>query len=376
MIQTKPEPEIAEVSLFGPGVGECLVIHYGDGRWFIVDSCLCPNSKQPIAIRYLKEIGVDPTKQVKGIVLTHWHRDHIEGAYKLLKTCESATLYVPSAMLSEEALHLVALFRRDVFSDSDQEIKEYRDIVHYLRETGDQKRFERVNSSFLFFDDRSLNIRMVALSPSEVACTQSIVRLQEERPKPGERRKRLVAPMDENLNAVALHFSFGGFSVLLGSDLEETDSGNINTGWSAVIDRNLKGKLSLGSASLFKIPHHGSKNGHHTQIWSDFFKEKPVSITTPFLTHRLPKMSDIERITELSSKFIITKNPDPKFKPKKKTKSKVMVERWIKQKVSQRCVVNDQMGHIQIRASKDGIKNIGQCPNCVEFHEKRNQQKE
>jgi hypothetical protein len=36
---TAPRIGECELSLFGSGVGECIVIHLGNGDWVIVDSC-------------------------------------------------------------------------------------------------------------------------------------------------------------------------------------------------------------------------------------------------------------------------------------------------------------------------------------------------
>ena len=35
-----PSAREIEVSLFGPGYGECVLVHLGEGQWMIVDSCV------------------------------------------------------------------------------------------------------------------------------------------------------------------------------------------------------------------------------------------------------------------------------------------------------------------------------------------------
>src|SRR5438067_455186 len=35
-----PDSSELELSVFGPGRGECLVVHLGAGEWMVVDSCL------------------------------------------------------------------------------------------------------------------------------------------------------------------------------------------------------------------------------------------------------------------------------------------------------------------------------------------------
>jgi len=36
----KPEKDEIEVSIFGPGYGECIVIHIGNNEWVVIDCIL------------------------------------------------------------------------------------------------------------------------------------------------------------------------------------------------------------------------------------------------------------------------------------------------------------------------------------------------
>jgi glyoxylase-like metal-dependent hydrolase (beta-lactamase superfamily II) len=74
-----PLRDEAEVSVFGPGFGECVVVHIGRGEWVVVDSCLDAESGRPVALEYLKQLGVDVATQVSLVIATHWHDDHIWG---------------------------------------------------------------------------------------------------------------------------------------------------------------------------------------------------------------------------------------------------------------------------------------------------------
>lgn len=87
---TPPKSDEFELSLFGPGIGECIVAHLGNNEWVIVDSCINSSSKDPIAFEYLNNIGVNPLEDVKLIVISHWHSDHIKGASNLVKECREA----------------------------------------------------------------------------------------------------------------------------------------------------------------------------------------------------------------------------------------------------------------------------------------------
>lgn len=45
-----PKADELEVSVFGPGIGECVVVHAGAGEWMIVDSCVDRSSGLPVAL--------------------------------------------------------------------------------------------------------------------------------------------------------------------------------------------------------------------------------------------------------------------------------------------------------------------------------------
>ncbi len=108
------------------------------------------------------------------------------------------------------------------------------EIINHLFTTKEIERFVPVKARHTFFDQREQHTtRLVALSPSPAAVTQSISNLVKLKITTGSVRKRNIIPLKENLNAVALHFTFGEFSAVLGSDLEV--SVNPHTGWRAVL---------------------------------------------------------------------------------------------------------------------------------------------
>src|SRR5450755_4692064 len=84
-----PKSEEIEVTLFGPGYGEAIAVHLGDGTWLLVDSCIDPASNAPAASTYLQQIGVK-SAQVCAIIASHWHDDHVGGMSQLAAMYSSA----------------------------------------------------------------------------------------------------------------------------------------------------------------------------------------------------------------------------------------------------------------------------------------------
>lgn len=359
----KPAKDISEVSLFGPGIGECIVIHLGYDEWFVIDSCRCPSTKKPVAIKYLEELGVEVSTQVQGILITHWHKDHIDGAFDLVNECDSAQIYFSAALLKEEAIQLSKLYKKDPFASTDREIREFGQIIEYLRSREEYSRANPVQASHTICQKATpLKIRLLALSPSSQAVTQSTANLSELIPSVGDSRNRHVIGQSQNLNAVAMYFEFGSFNAIFGSDLEET--GNPNTGWSAIINSGMQDTLSLEPAELFKVPHHGSANGHNDCVWNLLLDDKPLAITTPYYGGRgLPTEQDIERILGLTSEFWVSR----KSRTPKSPKRERMVEREMDSVARSRSAIKDKIGHIQVRADIGGSLKIRGNEHAVKY---------
>jgi hypothetical protein len=107
-----PSDDELEVSVFGPGIGECIVVHLGHREWIIVDSC-CEANGEPTALAYLNDIGVDVESEVKLIVASHWHDDHIRGLSRVFSECSSAVFSCAIALREKEFCTLVEAYGGD-----------------------------------------------------------------------------------------------------------------------------------------------------------------------------------------------------------------------------------------------------------------------
>ena len=108
-IGTSPPPAASEieVSLFGPGFGECVVLHVGEGDWIIVDSCRDLDSHAPVAIAYLEQLGVEIDRSVRRVVATHWHDDHIDGISQIFREADSAAFVCTGAFQHDDFRQLL-----------------------------------------------------------------------------------------------------------------------------------------------------------------------------------------------------------------------------------------------------------------------------
>ena len=291
-INNPPANGELEITLFGPGYGESVVLHVGGGQWVVVDSYLDVDG-EPAALAYLRSLGIDPSAAVVAVVGTHWHDDHIGGLSKILATCPQAQFCCASVLCQEEFLARIATIERQHFSAVGSGVRELHGVFSLLRDEGRSPVHALANRRIF----RLGKCEIWSLSPSDATFEAFLRSVAPPLPSKGGKKDRLrnIAPNDA---AVALWVKAGQATVLLGSDLE-------GKGWTAVV---ASGSRPMGLASVFKVPHHGSGSGEEPEVWKRMLEEAAVAVLTPFRRGRiaLPTPKDIERILEATPNAWIT----------------------------------------------------------------------
>ncbi len=349
-----PEKKEIEISLFGPGYGESILLHVGDNNWLLIDSCLDPVNKEPSPIIYLRNIGIDPSIAIKLIIASHWHDDHVRGLAEVIRQCSSAEFVVSNALRSKEFLTLVhALGRRSMMESSG--VQEFYQILEILKERlqskhGNSQLLKHAISDRLIWRSSTsssashLSCEVYSLSPSDESTTIALKNIGNLLPGGGQLKTRALA-MTPNHAAVVLWIKVGSIYILLGSDLEETD--NPNTGWSIIVDSTTRPQ---GKAVFFKIPHHGSENADYKPVWDRMLIPNPLAGLTPFILGNviLPEKSDVARICQRTQNAYSTALPRQK---RLRYRDKI-VEKTIRETVKKIKEVVPSTGHIRLR-SKD-----------------------
>lgn len=311
-----PEHNEVEVSLFGPGYGECILLHIGKGNWVIVDSCVNAGS-QPTALDYLSSLDLNPARVVRFVIATHWHDDHIRGMGKLVEICHNATFCCASTLCKEEFLSAVGAMGSGPVSAAGSGIEEVHKVFSLLEKRSAQPIFALANR--LIFKQESCEIWSLSPSDEEFAAfLQDIGNLM---PKERETKRRISA-LTPNKVAVVLLVKIDDEAILLGSDLE-------SHGWLKILDAHERPNYK---ASAFKIPHHGSQNAHKDRVWSEMLYNEPVAALTPWKLcgRMLPTKSDVQRILSFTPKaFTTAAHKDLTGKPVRSRHK--MVEKTIKE---------------------------------------------
>jgi hypothetical protein len=342
-----PGQDEVEVSIFGPGVGESVVVHLGLGEWLVVDSCIDRRTGEIAALQYLTKLGVNIASAVKLVVLTHWHNDHMIGASKLFKVAESASFVCSGALQTREFAQLVASSTHERLGEV--ELPEFAEIIRVLKARRIGGRSASISPMWAI-EGRTLYSRpssiscgfaqVDALSPSDSAKALTHLEFARFLPQYLDSKLTPIALSPNNV-AVVIWVRFDNARILLGGDLEESKDPRL--GWQAIINSKVR---DTTPAHVFKIPHHGSANGHSHQTWTTLLVPKPVASLTPYLRgkKKLPAPEDIDRIKNYTPNLLATAPPGGFNSPRRDR----AVERLVSGKIR---AMEGRMGHVRLRWS-------------------------
>jgi len=309
---THPDQNKIQVIIFGPGFGECILIHIGDHGWIIIDSCL-NDSKEPAGLAYLSSIGVDVEKNIKLIVATHWHDDHIKGLFKTLEVAKSANFAMSSAMNHKEFLAFLIAYDRQPNMKIGRGGTEIIKCLRLITSRGKVPKFVVQDRLIESWDAGQIShgkrVELLALSPSDAQLADTLTDankfLKDNNVGNSAKSmpKKRISSENKNHLSIAALLIVGDVGILLGADVEERNQENY--GWKNIVE-NRKGRIP--NPFIFKVAHHGSQGAHLDQVWDDFLEDRPISIVTPWKLggNFLPKDEDIERIKGRSSIAYIT----------------------------------------------------------------------
>jgi len=298
-----PRDDEIEITLLGPGRGECCVLHVGGGEWLIIDSCVT-QAGRPAALAYLESLGV-ATDAVHWVVATHWHDDHIRGFSELVEGCSAARV-IHSAALEKDEFMMLAALDADSFIEGSSGVKEMWTVWTHLRDSG--RGAPQLASTDSRIHQRSTNLapdcEVWTLSPSSASIADAISGFSTLIAEPGQ-PKRAVPRPQRNPSSVVVWIRVGEAIALLGADLER--SSDDSRGWRAIV--NSSGRPSE-MAHVVKIPHHGSVDAHDQSMWNDLLVPYPIAGLTPFKQGNadLPRDSDRARIAGLTSQAWLTRD--------------------------------------------------------------------
>lgn len=318
-----PNKDEVEITLFGTGggYGESVLVKLG-GSWIIIDSCINPRTGIPLSIDYLTKIGVDASENVKLVVCTHWHNDHILGLARTLEECKNARFVMPAVNDTKKFLQYVRLDYEKIKKGSESSTREFNECVEIVSKRA-YKNIIRASSDKIIFSEKhivesgkTILFELFALSPSEAVVSHFDLELSNLMAD-FKLSKVVVPEKSANEKSVALLIRSNEFSAILGADLEVGSKDD--EGWKDII----KNSNSINSkAILYKIPHHGSINAYSEEIFNQLIDENAILKLTPWnRKNKLPEIQMVEKYKNHSNEVFITSSLDTlASKPKKRDK--------------------------------------------------------
>lgn len=336
-----PAAEQVQLDIFGPGVGECLLVHLGGGSYLIVDSCVGRGHDRPAALEFLSVLGVDPG-QIALIVATHWHDDHVRGIADVFAVASKATFCVAASVRPTEFYALTG--SRPAGSRFTSGVDELSRVAKIAEDRGLPLKSVAGGQRLLHRPGEAVT-EVWAFSPSAEDLAASRQHLASVLPwyRPGARRIPALPPND---TSIVLHLETVAGPVLLGGDLEHPASRL--RGWHAIMDAD---ELPAGRARVVKVPHHGSENAHCPEVWEHRIEDDVIAVLTPFERGSvpLPRPSDRARLRGLTSNGWLTSD--------KRAKSKTLppvTAKTIREATRRFAPQTLQMGHVQLRDDASG----------------------
>jgi hypothetical protein len=352
---TPPAANEFEVSIIGPGRGECVILHLGDNQWGIVDSCIPRSFSDAAAVEYLNGFQNNALAGVKLIVATHWHDDHIRGLASILRKVPNASFFCSAAVNTDNFFALTGTATTAIQGNSG--VEEFAAILGLIAGSGPAGHAKRLASPKWVIENRNLvqlpqrgrsfPVSITALSPSDGTMKLALDEIAKLIPKTGETQRR-VTSRSPNHTSIVLWIEAGPLRALLGADLEHT--GNAGEGWMAVLQCH-QSRQEQRSASFFKVPHHGSANADYPDVWKHMLAKNPVAVVTPYNggATRLPRPADLARLSGRTSSLYCTAAGAGRV-PSRDS----VVEKTMRLQLTERRVIEGQAGHVRVRWSLNG----------------------
>ncbi len=306
------------IVVFGPGVGEAILVRLPDGTIGVVDGCREPKARKgqgdPIRELLAKfERTAKSPLRLEFVCLTHPHTDHFRGLGKLIQAYQGRIdhLWTVSKMIrryEESLVEWLEIIRAGSAPD-DADLGGLTLLIEQMHHQKKHLAASNPNGYAQLSTNKPLlrrayggyDIVIEACGPSDNDIDEAHEQLFSilDAARKGEKVSRTHDP---NMTSGALLLRWNEAAVLLAGDL--LNGKEISSGWHRAAEQiNCK-------VQVVNVAHHASEEAHHEALWS---KMTPaLAIVTPFMHGKGSYPPRPHRIAELakSSTVAITSPPD------------------------------------------------------------------
>lgn len=325
--------------VFGPGVGELIVVHVPPDGWLSIDGCSADG--EAYGPRFFEDLNVAPTH----ILMTHPHLDHARGIQRLIEA------HTGGITTSWPRLGALVPPRTPSTKGASQA-------------SFDGKVANAVLNAMVTRWKRSPTCKWEPKAGTVEPVGNGEVRILS--PEPGVLPPNPPMGFNWNLAATALAVEWEGQRLVLASDLIETPGG----GWTSA----LKAYPTLREHSGLKIAHHGSLEAQHEPLLRRQKGEVEVVLFgTPFASEELPRFKrgeGAEVLLRHSKKLILTGLPQ-KFETQSKRPRQWPRSRL--EKLRKPIAPDDPVGpfpwcYVKLIVDSAGKRNVVYGPGSVIVH--------
>lgn len=340
-----------DITVFGPGFGESIILNMPGLGWGLIDSCLSrvKGISQNPALEYLHKKNV---QRLAFIVLTHPHEDHYLGLDQIIEQYLGRIdriCYYSGDGIKEYREYLA----RKEFLDPPSGLRKFAAVLRKIAEAKDRRaniiRIAERTEIIRKMKYGKHEIEMIALSPSAESVKKYVELLFDAIPKEDGDSVKHLSDSHHNLLSSAIWCSIGNLRLVLGSDVERGDDNQ--TGWDGILNNIDCPDLS---SHLVKVSHHGSSKAFHEPAWKIFSRDaRPISIITPFtrLADPLPRDSELKKIAIYSNAVAVTARTE--FVKPKRIYDRTILKHFRGVKKWQCILEHEESGYVHVSFSVD-----------------------
>lgn len=283
-----PAPSTTDCSIYvlGPGFGESQVIVAPGPVTVVVDSCRGDGDTN-LTLALLDHLKV---ATVDLLVVTHPDLDHVAGLAELIERRPPAHAWrYPFAGTLRD---LVAKWLRT--NHADHRLQEVHDALVGLDKLQESNVAFEVGYGARDWHKAGLSLTCLAPTPRDQMAARKPLEAAVQAPHGNfELQTRLARYLEgdkrslgdrPNLVSLALALRWETHRVVLGGDVS-TKASSPRAGWAGILGLlREEHRLDLVTdASLVKVSHHGSRDGHHSAAWVEHARNrKTTAVVTPF----------------------------------------------------------------------------------------------
>lgn len=303
-----PKTNEFELTFFGPGFGESIVVHIPGIGWGIIDSCEFELANQKY-VPPLDYLTLQSVNNLEFLILTHPHTDHFGGMEQIINNYLGKITRV--CHYSGDGVRELGAYLVNQGIKGKPGAKMLASVLRAFKkavERGAEHRRLGARTQVIPRQDASVNgitfeVEVLSLSPL-AGDKESYVDILRRAFPDVNRQLEEIPDHKHNLIASALWISVGEVVVILGSDVERGSTRS--SGWHGILNSVDGPELCVNA---LKVAHHGSPSAHCNRAWKEHCKRgKIISIITPYNRGAQPRPSedDIQRIGSYSNYIGVT----------------------------------------------------------------------